>query len=69
MEVIIVALLVFIAVREAMHIYTMHKMVNKVMSRNYGEYVQAQTPMKDVVRSQLEPDTLPNEYGALTGIN
>lgn len=33
-----ISLLIFIIVREALHQYSMHKMINKMMSRNFAEY-------------------------------
>ena len=68
MEYVIGFLLLFIAVREATFYYTLHKLVNKIMSRNYGEYLQAQNLAKAPDTIPLEPEPMPNEYEALNGI-
>lgn len=41
-EILIGALLLFILVREMLFLYSTHKLLNKLMSRNYWEYQTSQ---------------------------
>lgn len=45
-EIVIIGLLVYTLTREAIYLYSMHKLVNKLMSRNYHEYKSAEEVYK-----------------------
>jgi hypothetical protein len=56
MNVLSVILLLFIVAREAMHQFTVHKLLNKLMSRNYHEYESA----KEIYQPKVQ---LPKDHG------
>ena len=69
--IIIVSLLVFILLREIWNAYVMHRMVSKIMSRNYSDFQYAEKVgrIKNEVAPQkvYDPDDA-EDLGALTGI-
>ena len=54
-SVIVPCLLSYCLIREAIYIYTTQTLVNKIMSRNYGEYQLSKNPAK------IEPTQIKQE--------
>ncbi len=52
MEQVIVFLCIYIALREAFFQYTQHKLINKLMSKNFADY-QATLDKKDLAELNL----------------
>jgi len=61
---IAVALLIYCMVREVFFVYTINKLVNKVMSRNYHEYRVANELTIPEPKTPLEE--YPEDLGQLT---
>ncbi|MCA2656871.1 hypothetical protein [Microcystis sp. M061S2] len=56
----------FVVVRELMHAWERQKLINKLMSRNFGEYVQSEMLKKPKKPSKsLEEDELPEDLRQL----
>lgn len=56
----------FVVVREVMHVYERQKLINKLMSRNFGEYVQSEMLKKPKKASKsIEEDDLPEDLRQL----
>ena len=53
---IIIAMICIVALQQFFFMHEIHKLVDKVMSRSYTEYVQAKTPIE---RPQIRLDTEP----------
>ena len=58
-EFVIAGLLLYTLCREAFFLYSMHKLVNKLMSRNYHEYKSADEVYKPRERQAEQPDNTP----------
>lgn len=59
-----IALLAFILIREIMYQYTTHRLVNKIMSRNYHEYESAKEVYKPKERAIIDQG-IPEDLGHL----
>ena len=57
-------LLIFILVRESIYQYTTHRLVNKIMSRNYHEYESAKEVYKPKERAIIDQG-IPEDLGHL----
>ena len=56
----------FVVLRELMHMYERQKLLNKLMSRNFAEYVQTQALKNPPKRSQsIEEDEMPEDLRQL----
>jgi predicted permease len=66
---LVVVLLVYIALREVLFLYQVHKLLNKLMSRNYHEYTLSEKygKLKEPQRIKAETEE-PEDLGALEGI-
>lgn len=71
---VIAGLVIFMAVRECYYIYATHKLINKVMSKNYAEYVQTEMLKKHKPAVPMTMDDAANvemdqQFGVLSGIS
>lgn len=68
---IIVALLVYIFLREIWNAIVMHRMINKIMSRNYADFQYSNNVGR--IKNEVAPQKVydpedAEDLGALTGI-
>jgi len=54
---VVISLLVFILVREVVFTVTINKLTNKIMSKNYHDYVLAQS-VPEQIASEIKPKVL-----------
>lgn len=64
----VIALMVFIFVREIIFQYSMHKMTNKLMSKNYAEY-QRVMDQAEVMELRLKKEKEAREFEETTEHN
>ena len=69
-KLIIVALLVFIAIRETFFLITTHRLINKIMSTNYRDFQLSSNPgrMDTEVKPKFDDPQDDEDLGSLTGI-
>lgn len=69
---VIVGLVIYCILRELFFVYSTHKLLNKLMSRNYHEFVFAQNEARNS-KAEAAPQAhvsngLEEDFGTLTGI-
>lgn len=57
MTLVVVALLIFIIIREVIFAVTIQKLTNKIMSKNYHDYVLAES-VPEQIASETKPKTV-----------
>ncbi len=68
MTTIEIVLIVLLVGTNAGWMYFVHQLINKLMSRNFGDYVQAAASVKGEVHRVKLPDEPEEDLGALKGI-
>jgi hypothetical protein len=59
--------LIYCVIREAFYLYSMQKLMNKLMSRNYQEYKFTEDRGKiEAPRMMVPPEDIPEDLGAIT---
>lgn len=67
---IVVSLLIYLLAREAFYMYSINRLVNKLMSRNYQEFKytdQLKSPADKKV-DRVQVDTNVPDWGSMAGI-
>lgn len=66
---IVFVLVVYTIAREIFFLYTTHKLINKIMSRNYHEFRMAEIPPAADHATHKMPEEDPEDLGPLHAFN